>query len=162
MKAHELIFKFIGLWPIERMLWNWIKYQRKPSGEVDLHLGLKGFFTIVFMNLEDRDKIFEGGILPCLSKTVHATMEGKILPWKRKFQKCACMLENLLIAFILLAILDLWRNREQTRKIREHMRRNPKRKIHLLRNNVHRDGSVGGTPRIHKPGIQGWGIDTKH
>jgi hypothetical protein len=47
---------------------------------VDLHLGLKGFFTIVFMNLEDRDKIFEGGILPCLSKTVHATMEGKILP----------------------------------------------------------------------------------
>jgi hypothetical protein len=76
---------------------------------VDLHLGSKGFFTTVFMNLEDRDKIFGGGggILPCLSRTVHATMEGKILPRKRKFQKCACMPENLLIAFRLLAILVL-------------------------------------------------------
>jgi hypothetical protein len=113
MKTHVLIYKFIGLWPIERMLCNWIKYQWKPSGEVDLHLGSKGFFTTIFMNLEDRDKIFDGGggggggILPCLSRTVHETMEGKILPRKRKFQKCACMPENLLIAFRLLAILDL-------------------------------------------------------
>jgi hypothetical protein len=82
IKKHVLICKFIGLWPIERMLCNWIIYQWKPSGEVDLHLGSKGFFTIVFMNLKYRDKIFEGGgggILPCLSRTVHATMEGKIL-----------------------------------------------------------------------------------
>jgi hypothetical protein len=43
------------------MMCNWIKYQWKPSGEVDLHLGSKGFFTTVFMNLEDRDKIFGGG-----------------------------------------------------------------------------------------------------
>jgi hypothetical protein len=28
---------------------------------VELHLGSKGFFTIVFMNLEDRDRVFEGG-----------------------------------------------------------------------------------------------------
>jgi hypothetical protein len=61
MKTHALICKFIGLWPIERMLCNWIKYQWKPNREVDLHLGSKGFFTTVFMNLEDRDKIFEGG-----------------------------------------------------------------------------------------------------
>jgi hypothetical protein len=61
MKTHALICKFMGLWPTERTLCNWIKYQWKPSGEVDLHLGSKGFFTTVFMNLEDRDKIFEGG-----------------------------------------------------------------------------------------------------
>jgi hypothetical protein len=61
MKTHALIYKFMGLWPTERMLRNWIKYQWKPSGEVELHLGSKGFFTIVFMNLEDRDKVFEGG-----------------------------------------------------------------------------------------------------
>ena len=60
MKTHALIFKFMGLWPIERTLRNWIKYQWNPSEEVDLQLGSKGFFTTVFMNLEDRDKIFEG------------------------------------------------------------------------------------------------------
>jgi hypothetical protein len=58
---HALIFNFMGLWPTERTLHNWIKYHWKPSGEVELHLGSKGFFTTIFMNLEDRDKIFEGG-----------------------------------------------------------------------------------------------------
>jgi hypothetical protein len=62
MKTHALICKFMGLWPTEKTLRSWIKYQWKPSGEVDLHLGSKGFFTTVFMNLEDRDKIFEGGL----------------------------------------------------------------------------------------------------
>jgi hypothetical protein len=61
MKTHALICKFMGLWPTERMLRNWTKYQWKPSGEVELHLGSKGFFTTVFMNLEDMDKFFEGG-----------------------------------------------------------------------------------------------------
>jgi hypothetical protein len=61
MKMHALICKFMGLWPTEKMLRNWIKYHWKPSGEVELHLGLKGFFTTVFMNLEDKDKFFAGG-----------------------------------------------------------------------------------------------------
>jgi len=48
---------------------------------VELHLGSKGFFTLVFMNLEDMDKVFEGeGKFPCLSKVVHASIEGNILP----------------------------------------------------------------------------------
>ena len=61
MKTHALICKFMGLWSKKRTLRNCIKYQWKPSGEVELHLGSKGFFTVVFMNLEDRDKVFEGG-----------------------------------------------------------------------------------------------------
>jgi hypothetical protein len=61
MKMHALICKFMGMWPTEKTLCSWIKYQWKPSGEVELHLGSKGFFTTVFMNLEDRDKVFEGG-----------------------------------------------------------------------------------------------------
>jgi hypothetical protein len=28
---------------------------------VELHLGLKGFFIEVFINLEDGDRVFEGG-----------------------------------------------------------------------------------------------------
>jgi hypothetical protein len=84
MKTHALIWKFMGLWSTERTLCNWIQYQWKPSGEVELHLGLKGFFTTVFMNLEDRDKVFEGGgILPRLSRVVHAAMEVKLLPRER-------------------------------------------------------------------------------
>jgi hypothetical protein len=61
MKTHALICKFMGLWPTERTLRNWIKYHWKPNGEVELHLGSKGFFTTVVMNLEDRDRVFEGG-----------------------------------------------------------------------------------------------------
>ena len=61
MKTDALIFKFMGFWPTKKTLRSWIKYQWKSSGEVELHLRLKGFFTSVFMNLEDRDKIFEGG-----------------------------------------------------------------------------------------------------
>jgi hypothetical protein len=40
---------------------NWIKYHGKPNREVELHLGSKGFFTTIFMNLEDMDRVFEGG-----------------------------------------------------------------------------------------------------
>ena len=61
MKMHALICKFMGLWPIERTMRSWIKYHWKPNGEVELHLGSKGFFTVVFINLEDRDRVFEGG-----------------------------------------------------------------------------------------------------
>jgi hypothetical protein len=76
MKTHALICKFMGLWPTEKTLRNWIKYYWKPSGEVELHLGSKGFFTLVFMNLEDMDKVFEGG------PYFHALAGMYIHPWK--------------------------------------------------------------------------------
>ena len=61
MKTHALICKFMGLWPTKQMFLKWIKYHWIPNGDVELHLGSKGFFTMVFMNLENRDKLFEGG-----------------------------------------------------------------------------------------------------
>ena len=33
----------------------------KPKGEINLHLGSKGFLMVVFTSLEDKDKVFEGG-----------------------------------------------------------------------------------------------------
>ena len=33
----------------------------KPKGGINLHLGSKGFFTVVFTSLEDKDRVFEGG-----------------------------------------------------------------------------------------------------
>jgi hypothetical protein len=79
MKTHALICKFMGLWPMEITLHNWIKYQWKPSEEVELHLGSKGFFTTISMNLEDRDKVFKGGAY------FHASAGLYIRPWKEKF-----------------------------------------------------------------------------
>jgi hypothetical protein len=77
IKTHALICKFMGLWPTERTLHNWIKYQWKPRGEVDLNLGSKGFFTTFFMNPKDRDKIFERG-----GAYFHASVGLYMLPWK--------------------------------------------------------------------------------
>ena len=51
----------MGIWLTEKALYTWIKYNWKPKGELNIHLGSKGFFTVVFMNMEDRDRIFEGG-----------------------------------------------------------------------------------------------------
>jgi hypothetical protein len=79
MKTHVLICKFMGLWPIERTLCNWIKYHWKPNGEVELHLGSKGFFTTVFMNLEDMDRVFEGG------PYFHASTGLYMWAWKENF-----------------------------------------------------------------------------
>lgn len=60
-KDHALIGKFLGFWPTERALIGWIKAVWKPKGHYDLQLGAKGFFTIVFFNLEDRTRVFENG-----------------------------------------------------------------------------------------------------
>jgi hypothetical protein len=40
---------------------KWIKAWWNPKGHYDLQLGSKGFFTIIFFNLEDKDQIFENG-----------------------------------------------------------------------------------------------------
>lgn len=61
MKDHALICKFIGFWPSERDLSKWIQLRWKPKGHIDLKLGAKGFFTVIFANLEDKERIFEEG-----------------------------------------------------------------------------------------------------
>ena len=61
MGTYAIICKFMGLWPTEKALQTWIKYHWKPKGSIGLHLGSKGFFTIVFSNIKDKDRIFEGG-----------------------------------------------------------------------------------------------------
>jgi hypothetical protein len=61
MKTYALIGKFIGIWPMERALLSWITAKWKPKAHFDIQLGSKGFFTIIFTRLDDRDKILEGG-----------------------------------------------------------------------------------------------------
>ncbi len=38
----------------------WIQHNWKPKGVVDLGLGPKGVFTLIFSHLEDKGRIFEG------------------------------------------------------------------------------------------------------
>jgi hypothetical protein len=61
IKYHALIRKLLGLWPSKRDLSRWIKNWWNPKGEYDLQLNSKGFFTIIFYNLEDKDRVFENG-----------------------------------------------------------------------------------------------------
>jgi hypothetical protein len=61
MRDYALVGKFLGLWPAERDLIKWIQYWWRPKGHYELQLGSKGFFTIIFHNLEDRNRIFDGG-----------------------------------------------------------------------------------------------------
>jgi hypothetical protein len=61
MSDHGLVGKFLGLWPSEWDLIKWIQYWWKPKGQNELQLGSKGFLTIILHNLEDRNRIFDGG-----------------------------------------------------------------------------------------------------
>jgi hypothetical protein len=61
MREHALIGKFLGLWPAEKDLIKWIKHWWNPKGDYELQLSSKGFFTVIFYNLEDKDRVFENG-----------------------------------------------------------------------------------------------------
>eukprot|EP00253_Pinus_taeda_P012372 PITA_12372 len=79
MTEHAVICKLMGMWPTERALCQRIRHQWKPKGDVRLHLGAKGFFTVVFTNLEDKDGIFDGG--PYFMASAGLYMR----PWKENF-----------------------------------------------------------------------------
>lgn len=79
MVEHAVICRFMGLFPTERALCMWIKQQWKPKGDVRLHLGAKGFITVVFSNLEDKDQIFDGGLYFFASAGLY------MQPWKPNF-----------------------------------------------------------------------------
>lgn len=55
MKDHALLAKFMGIWPPEKVLVWWINNTWKLKGGYDLRLGAKGFFTIIFYTMEDKN-----------------------------------------------------------------------------------------------------------
>eukprot|EP00253_Pinus_taeda_P015034 PITA_15034 len=50
-----------GYWPSKKDMSKWIQQRWKPKRHIDLKLGAKGFFTVILSNLEDKERIFEGG-----------------------------------------------------------------------------------------------------
>ena len=79
MRTYAIICKFMGLWPTEKALQAWIKYHWKPKGSIDLHLGSKGFFIVVFTNIKDKDRVFEG------EPYFYATAGIDMRPWVMNF-----------------------------------------------------------------------------
>jgi len=69
----------MGLWPTEKALQTWIKYHWKPKGSIDLHLGSKRFFTVVFTNIEEKERAFEGGPYLYVAASLY------MLPWMTNF-----------------------------------------------------------------------------
>jgi len=57
MKDHALICKFIGVWPTGKDLTRWIQQKWQPRGHIELTLGAKGFFTVIFSNLQDKESV---------------------------------------------------------------------------------------------------------
>jgi len=61
MRDHALICNFVGFWLAKKDLAKWIHQRWKLKGHIDLTLGAKGFFTVIFSNLKDKEMIFKGG-----------------------------------------------------------------------------------------------------
>jgi hypothetical protein len=59
IKDHSLIGRLMGIWPWEKSLQIWIKYRWKVKGQINLKLGSKGFFIVVFSKPREQDKVFE-------------------------------------------------------------------------------------------------------
>ena len=79
MQDHALIEKFVGMQPLEKSL-VWLNNSSlNPKGHYDLQLGSKGLFTNSFLNLEDRNKILDGGPYFFYSSGLFLS------PWKEKF-----------------------------------------------------------------------------
>ena len=78
-KEKSLIENFIGIWSKEKYLLRWIKATWNPKGHYDLHLGSKGFFTIILFNKEDMDRVMNGGSYLLFSAGFY------LQPWKDRF-----------------------------------------------------------------------------
>jgi len=61
MKDHALICNFINVWLLEKDLTRWMKQKWQPRGHIELKLGARGFFMVIFSNLQDKERVFENG-----------------------------------------------------------------------------------------------------
>lgn len=126
MKDHALIAKFVGIWPIEKDLICWINHHWKPRGDYELRLGAKKFFIIIFYNLEDKNKIFEGGSYLYNLTGLYLTF------WQKRFS-CTNMVEALFPPLQVLQVRDPIRYRKYVGSVHRSRRSNKIDEVCLLR-----------------------------
>jgi len=71
MKDHMVIRKLMGIRPSEKALVEWVNIIWKINGFIDLKLGSKGFFIVMFSCIEDINRVLEEGIYFFNSKGLH-------------------------------------------------------------------------------------------
>jgi len=47
---------------------------------IELHLGSKGFFIVIFSNIEDKDRVFEGGPYFYAAVGLYETLDHEFCP----------------------------------------------------------------------------------
>ena len=103
MAEYAVICKFIGIWLTEKALQAWIRNHWKPKGGINLHLGSKGFFTMVFTSLENKDRVFEGG------PYFYAATSLYMRPWAMNFVPEREMFTSILVWIRLYSLpLNYW------------------------------------------------------
>jgi hypothetical protein len=58
MKDHTIIGNLLDIYPTEEDLVSWINSRWKPKGHIELKLRSKGFFTMIFHNQGDKERVF--------------------------------------------------------------------------------------------------------
>lgn len=58
---HAIICKFMGIWAREVDILRWIQIKWQLKAPFNLYLLAKGFFTVIFEDLEDRKHILHNG-----------------------------------------------------------------------------------------------------
>ena len=61
MRTYALSEKFMGIWLTKKTLLHRITTKWRPKAHFNIQLGSKGFITIIFTPLEERDRVLEGG-----------------------------------------------------------------------------------------------------
>ena len=97
-KEKALIGKFVGIWLREKDLVRWIQSTWNPKGHYDQQLGAKGFFTIIFFNQEDHDRILEGGPYFFFLAKLY------LRPWKERFN---LEVEDMTVALVWIRLMGL-------------------------------------------------------
>ena len=58
---HALICKFLDLWLSLLVLELWAYRIWNPEGDMEILLAANNYFMVIFSNMIDRNKVFEGG-----------------------------------------------------------------------------------------------------
>jgi hypothetical protein len=133
MKDRALIIKILGIWPSEKHLMKGIKHWWNPKGHYELQLSSKGLFTIIFYNLEDKDRVFKKcSLLLQLDSIIYVVLERSLLPKKRRLCLCNSLDTPVLPSLGVLARGNPDRHLKHARKVCQIITGHEVEKIHFL------------------------------
>lgn len=162
MKDHALIGKFLGLWSLEKDLVWWIDTWWKPKGHYDLKLASKGYFAIVFYNVEDVDWIFKNGPYFFNSVSLHLKFWIEYSAKKNIFHICPNLDMSLLIAPGLLARRNLGGHRQYIGDLCQSCKSYEKRLLYFICKNMCLHEYLPTSPKLYLFGLSRYEMGSNH